>query len=430
MITNRRRALQMAAAGLLAGMGVTTRGFAQNIPGPNVSYTQRERLAAPAIRARLQALRAYLKAQNLNFGVGYTTALDRPLSLLAAARAPKDIAAQATRQAQISSQLLALDKQALLEFSKIHPEIVLPELKLNANPTASFFDWRIDHDVTPVRDQHCGDCWAFGAIGAYEGNYLVRHPYVSAASLDTSEQYMVNCATYDNGQKAGSCGGGWHVGVFEYLVSHGTTTEALCPETGHDEPCNPSIKPTYRAVAWGYVTPDVQSGFEDLRLPTPYEMKKALCEHGPITVAVLVTEAFEAYTGEGGTPVFKESLPDKTLYSTDTGTGKKYHNINHDVTLIGWDDSKGAWLIKNSWGTGWGNTCGVGKDKGYMWIAYGSNNIGYGAAWIRSTPAFYFLPPKYYQLMPRVLPFPPPEKLDPEKIRQINNRVISSAAQP
>ena len=60
--------------------------------------------------------------------------------------------------------------------------------------------------------------------------------------------------------------------------------------------------------------------------------------------------------------------------------------VNHGVTLIGWDDSKvagdrkGAWLIKNSWGTGWGTAAG-GPERGYMWIAYGSNNIGYGAAW-------------------------------------------------
>lgn len=49
------------------------------------------------------------------------------------------------------------------------------------------------------------------------------------------------------------------------------------------------------------------------------------------------------------------------------------------VLLIGWDDEKGAWLVKNSWGEEWG-------EKGFGWIKYGSNNIGVFAAWIDAEP--------------------------------------------
>ena len=51
--------------------------------------------------------------------------------------------------------------------------------------------------------------------------------------------------------------------------------------------------------------------------------------------------------------------------------------VNHGVTLVGWDDSKQAWRIKNSWGPGWG-------ESGYMWIAYNTNKIGYGASWVQA----------------------------------------------
>src|SRR5690606_12507461 len=44
------------------------------------------------------------------------------------------------------------------------------------------------------------------------------------------------------------------------------------------------------------------------------------------------------------------------------------------IVLVGWDDSKNAWLMRNSWGTNWG-------EDGYMWIDYGSNSIGAYAAW-------------------------------------------------
>jgi hypothetical protein len=43
--------------------------------------------------------------------------------------------------------------------------------------------------------------------------------------------------------------------------------------------------------------------------------------------------------------------------------------------IIGWDDTKQAWLMRNSWSTTWG-------DSGYAWIKYNSNNIGRRAAWV------------------------------------------------
>ena len=163
-------------------------------------------------------------------------------------------------------------------------------------------------------------------------------------------------------------------------------------------------------------------------------MKLALCQHGPLAVAVLATELFQAYTGESTFDpttgrinknlVFRENVPAAILTPvhgpgfngpSDPGTGKRYHNINHDVLLIGWDDDKGAWLIKNSWGTDWGNTGGHGTDKGYMWIAYGSNNIGFGSAWVRARNNFYKLPSRYFELI-KAKPFPDPGPLRFEEI--------------
>lgn len=49
------------------------------------------------------------------------------------------------------------------------------------------------------------------------------------------------------------------------------------------------------------------------------------------------------------------------------------------MTIVGWDDSKKAWLIRNSWGTDWGM-------NGYGWLGYDSSNIGYDACWIDARP--------------------------------------------
>ncbi|HOA06363.1 MAG TPA: C1 family peptidase, partial [Spirochaetota bacterium] len=51
------------------------------------------------------------------------------------------------------------------------------------------------------------------------------------------------------------------------------------------------------------------------------------------------------------------------------------YDTNHAIVIVGWDDSKKSFLIKNSWGEDWG-------EKGYMWIEYGCNNIGRGASYI------------------------------------------------
>jgi cathepsin L len=129
-------------------------------------------------------------------------------------------------------------------------------------------------------------------------------------------------------------------------------------------------------------------------MPTVAEIKKALCEHGALAVAVHVSNAFRLYTGG----VFNEQA---------NGLIK-----NHEVTLIGWDDSKGAWLIKNSWGTGWGgNGDDASSTRGYMWIAYGSNDVGYNASWVDVKHALYRLPPKWRETLRRYRI--PPEPLKP-----------------
>ena len=324
-------------------------------------YLERELKAPVTIKTQLSELRQNIQVQKWTFQVGYTTALDYKLEQLAATKAPDDLPTQASAQNTVAAQLLNIDLAERDKFAKLKPGL-LPELRPIKNrgcfASAKSFDWRNLNKVTPVRNQgSCGSCWDFAALGAFEGSNLIRNNVTANAS----EQHILNWGG------AGSCAGGWWANAFNFLISNGTASETTVPYTATQNPYNPSVPTPYRAIAWGYVKPN--GG-----IPTVAEMKLAMCKYGPLTVAVRVTPAFQAYAGG----VFNEQA---------SGA------INHGVTLIGWDDQKQAWLIKNSWGTGWG-------DNGYMWIGYNSNSIGYGAAWTQAKSTFYKISPELFKQVP------------------------------
>jgi cathepsin L len=87
------------------------------------------------------------------------------------------------------------------------------------------------------------------------------------------------------------------------------------------------------------------------------QLKSAIYTHGGVSAGVTVDSYFQAYTGG--------------VYA-NTGNSDP---INHAIVLVGWDDTKGAWLMKNSWGPSWG-------VNGFMWIKYGTSNVGTGACWV------------------------------------------------
>lgn len=310
-------------------------GLFQNAPlGQEADqyYLQREKDAEPKIKAKLNALREEIRTKNYTFQVGYTKAMDYPLEKITGLVVPQDL------PELIKKQNLVVKKQL--------NQGLISESVTACSTNATSFDWRKNNGVTPVRDQGaCGSCWDFATHGAFEGSCLVK----CNKKIDSSEQDTLDCNPWGY-----SCNGGWW--AHQYLIDKGSAKESVYPYTAVKGPCKTKARP-YKADAWGYVG--------STTTPSVSALKQALCKYGPLTVAVRVTTAFQAYTGG----VFNACVSG---------------NVNHGVTLIGWDDNKGAWLIKNSWGTGWGSKCGYGTEKGYMWIKYNCNKIGYGASWIQA----------------------------------------------
>ncbi|MGB8509739.1 MAG: C1 family peptidase [Pyrinomonadaceae bacterium] len=345
-----------------------------------VDYIKREQIAPPEIKARLTTLRQQLQTRNRRFTVGYTTAADVPIEVLAGTKIPRGLPGVTEKVNTRARELMTIDRAEQQRAIQVNPNI-FGHLQIKCSASLKSWDWRKSGKVTPVKSQICGTCWDFTSMGAYEGSYAIRNNQM----IDASEQHILNCAS------AGSCAGGWWMPVFDYMISNGTDSEAAHAFTGNDSLSCPTGHSTpYRATAWGFV------GSNYTQIPPVGAIKQSLCEHGPNAIAVMVDSPFQHYTGG----VFDE-------------TDQHFDWINHGVTLIGWDDTKGAWLIKNSWGTGWGETGGFGSEKGYMWISYGSNNIGIATAWVDAKSRFYRLPIDWMKVLERdrliVKPLPDPD---------------------
>ena len=240
-------------------------------------------------------------------------------------------------------------------------EEIKTDIENAPSPDSKAFTWVDKKMVTPVKYQGlCGVCWAFTSAAVMESNFLIRKNW----NLDLSEQHIIDCSeasqpVYRGGQvvyvkrKAGSCQGGWYGPVFDYYKTHSVALESQLPYQYRESTCVASMTTKYKIVTWGYVK-------SDGGMPEVKAMKEALCKYGPIAACVKVTPALQAYRSG----IFDEFAD---------CSGEK--DINHAITIVGWDDEKESYLVKNSWGPQWG-------EDGYVWIKYGCNNIGFGAAWV------------------------------------------------
>ncbi|EEF38907.1 senescence-specific cysteine protease SAG39 [Ricinus communis] len=193
----------------------------------------------------------------------------------------------------------------------------------NVTAVPTSMDWRQKGAVTPIKDQgQCGCCWAFSAVAAMEGITKLS----TGKLISLSEQELVDCDT--SGEDQG-CEGGLMDDAFEFIKQNGgLTTEANYPYQGTDGTCNTNKAGNDAAKITGYE--DVPANSEDALL-------KAVASQ-PVSVAIDASgSAFQFYSGG--------------VFTGDCGT-----ELDHGVTAVGYGTSDGTkyWLVKNSWGTSWG----------------------------------------------------------------------------
>jgi len=217
----------------------------------------------------------------------------------------------------------------------IPPPLDLSHLTGRRKPKAALslpsrWDWREMGGVTPVKDQgNCGSCYAFAAIGNLEAKVLID----GGGLFDFSENNAKECEWYHS-----SCGGGNYFRMANWFSQRGTVLESCDPYVPTDVPCNESCSYVKTLLDWRIISGDA--------VPSPDVLKSYLQLYGPIYTSM--------YAGSGDAWGAELSNYDGsyTLYYSGN------EDTNHAVLIVGWDDSlthaggTGAWIVKNSWGTG------------------------------------------------------------------------------
>lgn len=277
---------------------------------------------------------------------------------------------QIVTMAESGNDIILTDESGavIAEDSFYEDEISAEEIML-----PSKYDARESGIITPAKAQgHSGCCWAFAAISAAETSMIKQN--LASPDTDYSEAHLVwfglrtlvptkKDTTYGDGIFSDSPfedGGNWVRSVFALARWSGVQKEENAPFEGFPFP-EGNYPESERYDSYAHLQNSSQIPADDRN-----GIKQAIIDCGSITASYYHTNTFLTVGGENGSCYYQQSVT----------------NTNHTIAIVGWDDNygkdnfkktpegDGAWLVKNSWGSSWG-------DNGFFWLSYYDTSLSY-----------------------------------------------------
>jgi C1A family cysteine protease len=256
-------------------------------------------------------------------------------------------------QQELLNRRLSLGPQADRPLGLVPTTVDLPSFAGRQSASmlqtyAASYDLRTYSRVTSVKDQNpYGTCWAFATLGSLESTQ-------TPTLWDFSEDNMVLGSGFTRVDAYND--GGNDMMSTAYLARGGPVAEADDPYGDHATPAG--LAPRLRLQQMLIVSND-------------YAEPKDMAADG-----AAIKGALQTY-GALYTSMYWNGAAYRSTTSSYYGGTVKYApaNAGHAVTIVGWDDNysannfvtpapgNGAWIVKNSWGSGWG-------AQGYFYLSY------------------------------------------------------------
>ncbi|XP_038548822.1 dipeptidyl peptidase 1 [Micropterus salmoides] len=245
---------------------------------------------------------------------------------------------------------------------RVSPVPVKADVAKMAAALPEHWDWRnVDgvNFVSPVRNQaSCGSCYSFATMGMLEARVRILTNNSQAPIF--SPQQVVSCSEYSQG-----CDGGFPYLIGKYVQDFGIVDESCFPYVAKDSPCGVPQNCARVYTAEYYYVGGFYGGCSEVA------MMLELVKNGPMGVALEVYPDFLNY---------KEGIYHHTGLADAINP---FELTNHAVLLVGYGrchkTGEKYWIVKNSWGSDWG-------EDGYFRIRRGSDECAIESIAVAANP--------------------------------------------